>query len=92
VWLAKLAEWGMLRASFVPPPLIRELRDYARTRTHLIQDRTRYWQRLEKLLEGALIKVSSVASKLTTLSAQDMIRALIGGERDPQVLAGLAPC
>jgi transposase len=90
VWLAKLTGWGLLRASFVPPPAIRELRDYTRTRTHLTQDRTRYWQRLEKLLEDALIKVSSVASKLTTLSAQDMIRALIAGERDPQVLAGLA--
>ena len=74
----------------MPPPEIRALRHYTRARTHLIQDRTRCWQRLEKLLEDALIKVSAVASKLTTVSAQDMIRALIGGERDPQVLAGLA--
>ena len=86
IWLAKLTEMGLLRASFVPPPLIRELRDYTRTRTHLVQDRTRYWQRLEKLLEGALIKLSSVASKLTTDSARDMITAMIAGERDPQVL------
>jgi transposase len=61
-----------------------------RARTHLTQDRTRCWQRPEKLLEDALIKVSAVASTLTTLSAQDMIAALIAGERDPQVLAGLA--
>ena len=47
VWLARLTEMGLLRASFVPPPAIRELRDYTRTRTHLVQDRTRYWQRLE---------------------------------------------
>jgi transposase len=90
VWLARLTENGLLRPSFVPPAEIRVLRDYTRARTHLTQDRTRCWQRLEKLLEGALIKVSAVASKLTTLSAQDMIRALIAGERDPQVLAGLA--
>jgi transposase len=90
VWLARLTEKGLLRPSFVPPAEIRVLRDYTRARTHLTQDRTRCWQRLEKLLEDALIKVSSVASKLTTLSARDMIEAMIGGERDPQVLAALA--
>ncbi len=90
VWLAKLAAWGMLRPSFVPPAEIRALRQYTRARTHVTQDRTRCWQRLEKLLEDALIKVSSVASKLTTASARDMIGGLIAGERDPQVLAGLA--
>ena len=90
MWLARLTENGLLRSSFVPPAEIRALRHYARARTHLVQDRTRCFQRLEKLLEDALIKVSAVASKLTTLSAQDMIRAMIAGERDPQVLAGLA--
>ena len=90
MWLARLTEMGMLRPSFVPPAPVRVLRDYARARTHLVQDRTRCWQRLEKLLEGALIKVSAVASKLTTVSAQDMIRAMIAGERDPRALAGLA--
>ena len=90
MWLARLTEMGMLRPSFVPPAPVRVLRDYARARTHLVQDRTRCWQRLEKLLEGALIKVSAVASKLTTVSAQDMIKAMIAGERDPRVLAGLA--
>jgi transposase len=79
-----------LRPSFVPPAQIRVLRQYTRARTHLTQDRTRCFQRLEKLLEDALIKVSSVASKLTTASAQDMIRAMIAGQRDPQVLAALA--
>ena len=74
----------------MPPKAIRDLRDYTRARTRLVQERTRCWQRLEKLLEGALVKISSVASKLTTVSAQDMIKALIAGERDPQVLAGLA--
>jgi transposase len=89
-WLARLTEMGLLRPSFVPPKAIRDLRDYTRARTRLVQERTRCWQRLEKLLEGALVKISSVASKLTTVSAQDMIRALIAGQRDPQVLAGLA--
>ncbi len=89
-WLARLTEKGLLRPGFVPPAEIRALRQYTRARTHLTQDRTRCFQRLEKLLEDALIKVSSVASKLTTASAQDMIAALIAGERDPRVLAGLA--
>jgi hypothetical protein len=48
MWLARLTEMGMLRPSFVPPAPVRELRDYARARTHLVQDRTRCWQRLEK--------------------------------------------
>jgi transposase len=90
IWLARLTEWGLLRPCFVPPGPVRKLRDFTRSRADLVRDRTRCWQRLEKLLEGALIKVSSVASKLTTLSAQDMIRAMIAGERDPQVLASLA--
>jgi transposase len=90
MWLARLTEMGLLRPSFVPSAVIRELRDFTRARTRLTQERTRCFQRLEKLLEGALIKLSSVAGKLTTLSAQDMIRAMIAGERDPQALAGLA--
>jgi transposase len=90
MWLARLTEKGLLRASFVPPAEIRVLRHYTRARTHLVQDRTRCWQRLEKLLEDALVKVSAVASTLATVSARDMIAALIAGERDPQVLAGLA--
>jgi transposase len=90
MWLARLTEMGLLRPSFVPPRAIRDLRDYTRARTRLIQERSRCWQRLEKLLEGALVKVSSVASKLTTISAQDMIKAMIAGERDPRTLAALA--
>jgi len=90
MWLARLTELGLLRPSFVPPKAIRDLRDYTRARTRLVQERTRCWQRLEKLLEGALVKVSAVASKLTTLSAQDMIKAMIAGQRDPRTLAALA--
>ena len=90
VWLAKLAEKGMLRPSFVPPEEVRQLRDYTRLRIDLTRERTRHWQRLEKLLEDALIKVSSVASTMTALSVRDMLEALIAGERDPHRLAGLA--
>jgi transposase len=90
VWLAKLTERGMLRPSFVPPEEIRRLRNYTRLRINLTQERTRYWSRLEKLLEDALIKVSSVASSIDTLSVRDMIEALIAGEDDPRVLADLA--
>jgi transposase len=89
-WLARLTEMGLLRASFVPPKAIRDLRDYTRARSRLVRERTRCWQRLEKLLEGALVKVSAVASTLATVSAQDMIKAMIAGERDPHALAGLA--
>ncbi len=90
VWLAKLTERGMLRPSFVPPAEIRQLRDYTRLRADLTRERTRHYSRLEKLLEDALIKVSAVASKLDARSVRDMLEALIGGERDPQVLASLA--
>jgi len=90
VWQAKCTERGMLRPSFVPPPEIRELRDYTRLRSDLTQERTRHWSRLEKLLEDALIKVTAVASTIDTLSVRAMIEALIAGERSPRVLAGLA--
>jgi hypothetical protein len=80
----------MLRPSFVPPAEIRELRDCTRLRTDLIRERTRYWQRLEKLLEDSLIKVSAVASGLDTMPVRDMPGALIAGEREPKTLASLA--
>jgi transposase len=90
VWLAKLTEKGLLQPSFVPPAPIRELRDYTRLREDLTRERSRYWQRLEKLLEDALIKLSAVTSTLNLLSVRDMLEALIAGERDPQRLADLA--
>lgn len=89
-WLAQLAAYGLLRASFIPPEPIRELRDLTRTRSIAIRDRTREIQRLEKFLEGSGIKLSSVVSDLTGVSSRAMLEALIGGERDPQVLAALA--
>ena len=90
VWLAKLNERGMLRPSFVPPAEIRQLPDYTRLRVDLTQERTRHVSRLEKLLEDALIKLSSVVSEVLGKSSRDMIEALIAGERDPGVLAELA--
>jgi len=90
VWLAKLAGWGMLRPSFVPPPEIRQLRDYTRLRTDLTRERTRHWQRLEKLLEDALIKITTVASRIDTMSVREMLEAMIAGQRDPRKLADLA--
>src|SRR5271155_5151361 len=90
-WIARLAEMGLLRPSFVPPPEIRALRDLTRTRLQLVRDRTREWQRLEKLLEGALVKLSSVVFSLAgTKTGRDILEALAGGERDPGALAALA--
>ena len=90
-WLARLAETGLLRPSFVPPPEVRALRDLTRTRLQLVGDRAREWQRLEKLLEGALVKLSSELSSLARVkSARIILEALAGGERDPRALAALA--
>ncbi len=90
VWLCKLAERGMLRPSFVPPPWQRELRDLCRYRRTLIQERTREKQRAEKLLEDTQIKLSSVISDIFGVSGRAMLEALITGQRDPWVLADLA--
>jgi len=90
-WIARLAEMGLLRPSFVPPPEIRALRDLARTRLQLVRDRTREWQRLEKLLEGALARLSSVVSSLAKVaSARLILEAIAGGETSPQALVALA--
>ncbi len=89
-WLAQLAAHGLLRASFIPPEPIRELRDLTRSRSIAIRDRTREIQRLEKFLEGSGIKLSSVVSDLTGVSSRAMLEALVAGERDSQVLASLA--
>jgi transposase len=90
VWLARLNERGMLRPSFVPPAEIRRLRDYTRLRSDLTAERGRQVQRLEKLLEDALIKLSTVATDIMGVSGRAMLEALIAGQRDPKVLAELA--
>jgi transposase len=86
-WLADLGAHGLVKASFVPPASVRELRDLTRTRTVITRERTREVQRLEKLLEDTGIKLSSVASDITGVSGRAMLEALIGGQRDPAVLA-----
>jgi transposase len=90
VWLAQLAECGLLRASFVPPEPIRQLRDLTRYRTVLAAERTREAQRLEKELEDAGIKLSAVAADILGISGRAMLEALIRGERDAEVLADMA--
>jgi transposase len=80
----------MLRPSFVPPAEIRRLRDYTRLRSDLTAERGRQVQRLEKLLEDALIKLGTVATDIMGVSGRAMLEALIAGQRDPKVLAELA--
>src|SRR5215204_7106841 len=90
VWLCKVAERQMLRASFVPPLQIRQLRDLTRYRVDLVNACTAEKNRVEKLLEDACIKLSVVASDIFGVSGRDMLGALAAGERDPKVLAQLA--
>ena len=89
-WLAELLEHGLLRGSFVPPTEIRELRDLTRYRKKLVQAHTAESQRVSKTLEDAGIKLDSVASDVLGVSGRAMLAALLGGERDPVVLAELA--
>jgi transposase len=89
-WLADVAAHGMVRPSFVPPPQIRELRELTRYRKTQIDARVAEVQRLEKVLQDAGVKLTSVASKVLTQSGRLMIEALIAGERDPARLAALA--
>lgn len=89
-WLAELLEHGLLSGSFVPPKPIRELRDVTRYRARVVQERARETLRVHKVLEDAGIKLASVATDALGASGRAMIRALIVGERDPEVLAELA--
>jgi transposase len=89
-WLAELLEHGLLRGSFVPPAVIRQLRDLTRYRKRLIQAHTSEGQRIQKTLEDSGIKLDSVASDVLGVSGRAMLAALIAGERNPEVLAELA--
>ncbi len=89
-WLAQLGAHGLVRGSFVPPEPIRQLRDLTRTRTTITRERAREIQRVEKLLEDAGIKLSSVATDISGVSGRAMLEALIAGQRDPAELAELA--
>jgi len=89
-WICQLVEHGLVRASFVPPRDIRELRDLTRYRKALIQERTREVQRLDKILQDAGVKLSSVASEVIGASGRAMLAGLVEGTHDPAVLADLA--
>jgi len=89
-WLAQLAECGLLRGSFVPPPVIARLRDLTRYRKKLIEDRAKETQRVQKVLEDAGIKLDSVVTDVLGKASRRMLDALIAGERDPAVLADMA--
>jgi transposase len=89
-WLCQLLECGLLRASFVPPKPIRELRDLTRYRKSLIHERSREANRLHKVLEDAGVKLSCVATDVLGVSGRLMLDALVSGTKDPEVLADLA--
>src|SRR6266568_92087 len=90
VWLAQLLEHGLLRASFIPPQPIRELRDLTRLRKSLADEHTRVANRLEKVLQDAGIKLSSVVSDILGVTGRQILAALVSGKTDPAVLAELA--
>jgi integrase len=89
-WIADLLCHGLLRASFVPSRPERELRELTRYRSALIRERASEVNRVQKVLEGANIKLASVASEVAGVSGLAILRALIAGEEDPGVLAALA--
>jgi transposase len=89
-WIADLLSHGLLRGSFIPPEPIRDLRDLTRYRKSLTDERVRQVQRLQKFLEGANIKLASVASNVMGVSGRAMLEALTAGSTDPQVLSDLA--
>ena len=89
-WVAKLMMHGLLRASFIPPKPQRALRELTRYRTRLVQERTRIVNRVQKLLEGANIKLSSVASDIMGVSARAMLAEIVAGQTDAELMADLA--
>jgi transposase len=89
-WIAQLLAHGLLRASFVPPPAIRELRDLTRHRAKLVDQHTAVANRIHKTLEDANIKLGTVASDILGVSGRAMLEAIVKGESDPAILASLA--
>jgi transposase len=89
-WIADLLRHGLLQASFVPERAQRELRELTRYRTALVRERAAESNRLQKTLEGANIKLSSVASDLLGVSARQMLEGLVAGRSDTAALAQLA--
>jgi transposase len=89
-WLAELMMHGLLKASFIPPKPQRALREMTRYRTTLVQERTRIVNRVQKLLEGANIKLSSVATDIMGVSARAMLSEIAAGQTDATLMADLA--
>jgi len=89
-WITKLLRHGLLKASYIPDRNQRELRELVRYRRSIIEERARQHNRIQKVLEGANIKLSSVISDIMGVSARDMLRAIAGGEDDPKKLANFA--
>ncbi len=89
-WLADLLAHGLIRASFVPPEPIRELRDLTRTRTQLQRQMTQHENRIGKVLEDANIKLATAVSNLLGINSRRILEALVAGETDPARLAALA--
>ncbi|AFC28436.1 transposase IS116/IS110/IS902 family protein [Paenibacillus mucilaginosus 3016] len=89
-WIADLLRHGLLKASFIPDRNQRELRELVRYRRSLIQERAREHNRIQKVLEGANIKLASVVSDIMGVSSRDMLEAMVNGETDPEKLAGFA--
>ena len=89
-WLSELLAHGLLRASFIPPQVQRDLRDLTRQRTNLVRDRATVVNRLQKVLEWSNLKLAAVATDVLGVSARAMLEAIVGGESDAQVLAELA--
>ena len=89
-WLCRLLEFGLLKASFVPPKAVRELRELTRRRKTLVRERAREANRLHKTLEDTGIKLDCVASDILGVSGRLMLDALLAGQRDPDALAQLA--
>jgi transposase len=89
VWIADLLAHGLIRASFVPPRPIQELRDLTRTRRQLVREIVQHTQRLQRVLEDANIKLGSVVSDVLGVSGRRIVRALIEGESDAQRLSEL---
>lgn len=89
-WIAQLLQCGLLRGSYVPPAVIRELRDLTRTRTTLTDETTAVVNRIHKVLEDANLKLATVASDIMGVSGRLMLRAIIAGETDAARLADLA--
>ena len=89
-WIADLLRHGLVNASFVPPRELRDLRELVRYRKSLIQERAREFNRIQKVLEGANIKLGSIISNIDGKSGCAIVDAIIGGETDPKKLANFA--